>query len=127
MVGSAGRTIRLDIVHGYGSTGTGGILRGRLRGFLERHPSYLEYKPGEEVDGNKGHTVIVPLRVLPSLGEDMVEDIWAFCENPKAQNKITGKFRRHGEAEVLSAIKLLEKHQRLRLTTRGAVKLYQSQ
>ena len=32
--GNAGS--RLDVVHGYGSTGTGGVLRTRLRGFLER-------------------------------------------------------------------------------------------
>ena len=28
--------VRLDVVHGYGSTGTGGVLLTRLRGFLGR-------------------------------------------------------------------------------------------
>ena len=126
MLGSAGRTIRLDVVHGYGSTGTGGILRGWLRGFLERHLSFLEYKPGEEVEANKGHTIIVPLKVLLSLGEELMEEIWAYCETPRAQSKIIGKFHRHGDAEVVSAIRLLEKQYRLRGFTHGVVRTYQA-
>jgi DNA-nicking Smr family endonuclease len=50
---ASGRFPRLDVVHGYGSTGVGGVLRSRFRGFLDRHsPKHLEYVPGESVDGN---------------------------------------------------------------------------
>ena len=52
----------LDVVHGYGSTGEGGVIRGRLRGFLERHNDCLEFRPGENVDGNQGHTIVIPQR-----------------------------------------------------------------
>ncbi|MBI2166598.1 MAG: Smr/MutS family protein [Chloroflexi bacterium] len=123
---AGGNAGRLDVVHGYGSTGTGGVLRTRLRGFLDRHKSYLEFQPGENVDGNRGHTIVVPLKPLPSLGDQLVEEIWAYCERPRAQSKIIGKFRRHGEIEVLRAIKVLEKQQRLRALTHGALRLYQA-
>lgn len=121
--GNAGR---LDVVHGYGSTGTGGVLRSRLRGFLERNRSYLEFKPGEEVDGNLGHTIVVPLKQLPHLGEQLMEEIWAYCERPRIKSKITGKFRRHGTDEVLRAIRVLEKQHRLRTVTHGGHRLYQA-
>ena len=40
---------------------------------------------------------MVPLKPLPSLGEQLVEEIWAYCERPRAQSTIIGKFRRHGQ------------------------------
>ena len=126
VLGSGGRAIRLDIVHGYGSTGVGGVIRGWLRGYLERHPTYLEYKPGEEMDGNKGHTFVMPLKELPSMGQDLTEEIWAYCVNPRAQSKIIGKFRRYGDAEVMRVIKLMEKQGRLRASTHGPARTYQA-
>ena len=123
---AGGNPVRLNVVHGYGFKGTGGVLRARLRGFLGRYKTCLEFQPGENVDGNRGHTIVVPLKPLPSLGDQMVEEIWAYCEVPRAQSKIIGKFRRHGETEVLVAIKGLEKQQRLRALNRGAVRLYQA-
>lgn len=123
---AGGNPGRLDVIHGYGSTGTGGVLRTRLQAFLERHKSCLEFQPGENVDSNRGHTIVMPLKPLPSIGEQLVEDIWAYCEQPRAQSKIIGKFRRHGEPEVLRAVKVLEKRQRLRALAHGALRLYQA-
>ena len=123
---AGGNPARMDVVHGYGSTGTGGVLRSRLRGFLEQHESCLEFRLGENVDGNQGHTIVVPLKPLPSLGEQLAEEIWAYCERPRAQSKIIGKFRRRGATEVLRAIKVLEKQQRLRALTRGKLRLYEA-
>ena len=56
---------RLEIVHGYGSTGEGGVLRSRLRGFLHRHEDCLEFRLGEDLDSNKGHTIVIPIKPLP--------------------------------------------------------------
>ena len=116
----------LDVVHGYGSTGTGGVLRTRLRGFLERYGSCLGFRNGEKVDGNPGHTIVVPLKPLLSLRDQLSQDIWDFCDRPRSQSKIIGKFRRHGETAVLSSIKALEKQKRLRPSNQGAHKLYQA-
>ena len=57
--------VQLSVIHGYGSTGEGGVLRKRLRGFLQRFADYLEFVPGEQLDGNPGHTVVAPLQQLP--------------------------------------------------------------
>ena len=118
--------VGLDVVHGYGSTGTGGVLLTRLRGFLGRYESCLDFQTGEKVDGNPGHTIVVPLKPLPSLRDQLCQDIWVFCDRPRSQSKIIGKFRRHGETAVLSAIKTLEKQKRLRPSNQGAHKLYQA-
>ena len=119
-------SVGLDVVYGYGSTGTGGVLRTRLRRFLGRYESCLDFRTGEKVDGNPGHTIVVPLKPLPSLREQLSQNIWDFCDRPRSQSKIIGKFRRHGETAVLSTIKTLEKQKLLRPSNRGADKLYQA-
>jgi len=119
-------SVGLDVVHGYGSTGTGGVLLTRLRGFLGRYESCLDFQAGEKVDGNPGHTIVVPLKPLPSLRDQLSQDIWDFCDKPRSQSKIIGKFRRHGETAVLTSIKALEKQKRLRPSNQGAHKLYQA-
>ena len=119
-------SVGLDVVHGYGSTGTGGVLLTRLRGFLGRYESCLDFQTGEKVDGNPGHTIVVPLKPLPSLLDQLSQDIWDFCDRPRSRSKIIGKFRRHGQTAVLSTIKTLEKQKRLRPSNQGAHKLYQA-
>jgi len=109
----------LDIVHGYGSTGSGGVLRTRLRAFLQRHEEYLEFMPGEKVDGNSGHTIVVPMQPLPSTDDALAEQVWAYCEQAKSRSKIIGKFRRHGEPAVIQAIRVLEIEKRLRTVNKG--------
>ena len=118
--------VRLDIVHGYGSTGTGGVLLTRLRGFLGRNASCLDFQTGEKVDGNPGHTIVVPLKPLPSLRDQLSQDIWDFCDRPRSQSKIIGKFRRDGETAVLNTIRTLEKQKRLRPSNQDAHKFYQA-
>ena len=117
---------RLDVVHGYGSSGIGGVLVTRLRRFLGRYESCLEFKAGERGDGHPRHTMVVPLKPLPSLRDQLSQDIWDFCDRPRSKSKIIGKFRRHGEMVVLSTIKTLEKQKRLNPSNQGAHKLYQA-
>ena len=116
----------LDIIHGYGSTGTGGILRQRIRGYLQRQGERLQFQPGEEVDGNQGHTVVVPIQPLLETTDLLLEQILEYCDSPRAQSKITGRFRRHGDPQVLQAIRTLEKQRRLRTVQRGRVKEYEA-
>lgn len=100
----------LDVVHGYGSTGQGGVIRTRLRAFLDRYPAYLTYKQ----DSNPGHTIVMPLKALPSLGNQLAEEIWDYCAAPRPVSKIMGKFRRYGDAKVQDAIDDLLSQHRLR-------------
>ena len=114
----------LEVVHGYGSTGVGGALRTRLRGFLARHSSCLQFQPGEDVDGNPGHTLVTAIKRLPDGGGMLAEQVAAYCETPKTVRKITGRFRRHGDPQVQQAIRGLVKQGRLRQADRGRLKQY---
>ena len=116
----------LDVVHGYGSSGTGGVIRTRLRSFLSKYPQCLEYQPGESVDGNRGHTLVKPMRRLPDTGGLLAEQVWEYCETPRTVSKITGKFRRHGDPQVQQAIRILERQGRLQTDSRGRFKEYKA-
>jgi hypothetical protein len=116
----------LDVVHGYGSTGPGGVLRTRLRAFFQRHEDRLEFMPGESIDGNPGHTLVTPMLSLPSTGDALEEQVWAYCELAKGRSKIIGKFRRQGEPAVIQAIKALESQKRLKVVHKGRVKSYEA-
>jgi hypothetical protein len=123
-VAKATESATLDIVHGYGSTGSGGVLRQRFRGFLAKYPQCLEFKPGEDVDGNPGHTLVAPLRILPDTGGLLAEHIWEYCDHPRTFSKIAGRFRRYGDPQVQQAVRTLQKQGRLRLASKGRVKEY---
>lgn len=116
----------LDIVHGYGSTGTGGSLRRRVRSFLAAQSQRLEFKLGEETDGNPGHTLVLPIQPLPEVSDLLAEQVLEYCETVRTQSKITGKFRRHGDPSVIQAIRSLEKQGRLRAVSRGRNKAYEA-
>ena len=102
------------------------FFRSRLRGFLQRHENCLEFRLGEKVDGNQGHTIVIPMKVLPDTRDLLIEQVWEFCATPKTPSKITGKFRRHGDREVLQAIRILEQQRRLEVTQKGSHKLYRA-
>ena len=104
----------IDIVHGYGSTGEGGIIRTRLRKFLERHTDYLEFVPGEDMDGNQGHTLVAPQKPLPKDEDVLLEDIVEYCERPRTQEKIAGEFIRRADApSIRQALGQLQRQGRL--------------
>jgi hypothetical protein len=124
LTGSSSET--LDIVHGYGSSGTGGSMRVRVRSFLSAHSSCLEFMLGEEVDGNPGHTIVLAIKLLPEVADLLAEQVLEYCETARTQSKITGKFRRYGDPSVTQAIRALEKQGRLRTVTRGRNKAYEA-
>ena len=82
--------------------------------------------PGKGVDGNQGHTIVVPSKPLPSTGDALAAQVWAYCERAKGKSKIIGKFRKHGEPRVIEAIRALERQKRLRTVHKGRVKSYEA-
>ena len=88
-IASNAQTVRaINVVHGYGSKGVGGVLRLRLRDYLQRYRSYLAFKPGEQIDGNPGWTLIEAIKPLP-LDDEVLEDfILAFCQQPRTMREI---------------------------------------
>ena len=51
---------RLEIIHGYGSSGSGGVIRDELRRYLKAHEEIFgDFLPGESLR-NPGVTVLYP-------------------------------------------------------------------
>ena len=125
---SGGPPARLNVIHGYGSSGTGGVLRKRLQNFLKEHAlqGRLEFTAGEHTDANPGHTLVVPIQPLLALDELLSEEIWAYCTRPRTLSKISGKFRRHGAPTVITAIDSLVKQRRLRVIGKGNRKTHEA-
>lgn len=123
-----GTPARLNVIHGYGSSGSGGVLRKRLRIFLQEQADHdrLEFTSGEYADSNPGHTLVQPLQQLPATHEMLAEEIWAYCERPRTLSKICGKFRRHGAPSVKAAIESLIRQRRLRMAGKGSRKAYEA-
>ena len=125
---SAGNPIgdQVQVIHGYGSTGEGGVLRKRLRSFCQRLEDHLEITTGEEIDGNQGVTIVTPKKLLPAAEEMLAEDVWDYCVRRRARSKIMRKFRRHGDPLVLRAIRSLEGQRRLKKHRERGRAMYES-
>ena len=55
----------IEVIHGYGSSGTGGVILQELRNYLAANAGRLEsFVPGESV-GNVGVTIVYPKKILP--------------------------------------------------------------
>ena len=118
---------RFEVIHGYGSSGTGGALRLRIRSFLARHADCLSYEPGESYSpANPGKTLVVPVKELPDTLDMLAEEIVEYCANARTISKISGKFRRHGDAKVQAALKTLEKQGALTSFYKGQYRHYQA-
>lgn len=106
-------SLQINVIHGYGSSGEGGVIRHRLRAFLKHFPECVEFTPGEETMDNQGCTVVKPLATLPDFHDMLEEQIADYCERPRMKNAIAGKFRRHGDRQVSNAIQTLTQQGRL--------------
>ena len=122
--GHACRT--LTVIHGYGASGTGGVLRTRFRKFFEKHESRMEFTPGEKVSLNPGYTLVTPKHPLPGADAALSELVWDYCEQPKTLSKIVGQFRRFGNPRVQQAVRSLEGQKRLRKAVKGKSSVYQA-
>ena len=78
------------------------------------------------MDGNQGHTLVVPKTPLPGMDAMLAEQVWDYCQKPKARGKIMGRFRRHGQPKIKQAIRSLEKQDRLRTVKGRRVTTYES-
>ena len=117
----------IRVIHGRGSTGVGGEIKIRLRTYLMEHSDYLNYKKGEDIDGNEGYTMVYPNLPLPTIPDSLVNKVLNFCSKaPKTEEKILGKFRLHREMDVKATIKQLEKSGLLRSFDKGKYKVYET-
>src|SRR5947209_20578164 len=75
----------LRIIHGYGSTEKGGKIRQKIRIFLDRGGDSLNWKTGEEVEGNPGVTIVYPRKILHAREDQLAGDILEFCSIPRSE------------------------------------------
>lgn len=116
----------IEVIHGYGSGGKGGIIKRRFRKYLKEHCDYLEFEPGEGIRGlNQGLTLVIPKKPLPELTDMLETEIIEYCSQaPKTMEKIKGHlFKRYDEKYIKSTVKSLVKKGLLKeeLKRRGAV------
>jgi hypothetical protein len=122
-----GNLIPFDVIHGYGSSGVGGVLLNKIRSFLSTFPDELDFDFGKNpFSFNPGSTRVIPKKPLPEALDLLGEEILDFCDSPKTITKITGKFHRYEETKIQSSIKLLIKQKRLKTFNKGAYKVYQA-
>ncbi len=116
----------LEVVHGYGSGGRGGAIRSRLRAYLHRQDSRLVFRPGEQVDGNPGYTLVYPKAPLPATRDILAEEILTYCTTSRTEERIAGHFRRYSEPAVIAALKSLETQGRLVIEVKGKYKCFRT-
>ena len=122
----------LKVIHGYGSTGSGGVLRTRFRRFFEgnqasmTHQERLEFTPGEMIGVNPGFTLVTPKYALPGADAALCELVLDYCEQPKTMGKIVGQFRRYGNPRVQQAVRSLEGRKSLRKMAQAKNSVYQA-
>ncbi|WP_319371478.1 Smr/MutS family protein [uncultured Ilyobacter sp.] len=97
----------IEVIHGYGSQGEGGVIKKRLRQFLLENKKYLKFS----FDVNPGVTFVTPIRAIPQITIEISKDILEFCkESPKSMDKIVGNlFKKYTHKEIFSAVKALVK------------------
>ena len=116
-----------EVIHGYGSSGVGGVLLSRIRGFLSDYSEMLDFDYGNNfLNNNPGVTRIFPKKPLPEAIDLLGEEILDYCTVPKTISKITGKFHRYEESKILASIKHLEKQKRLKSFHKASFKVYQT-
>jgi hypothetical protein len=113
------------VIHGYGSSGTGGKINIKLRKFLAANESKLSFEPGEKLfPANPGITLVKPRKPLPSFIYALASEILEFCSLPRTKSKISGKFRRDGEQRIKASLTTLERNGLVKTSIKGKHKIF---
>src|ERR1017187_4234206 len=115
----------LRIIHGYGSSGKGGVIRARLRAFLDEHLDKLRYETGDAY-GDPGWTLVYPKVRLPDQRERMATAILSFCSEGKTEEKILREFTKLGKVQVKQVVRSLAQQGKLKIMKSRAKVLYQA-
>lgn len=113
------------IVHGYGSSGEGGVIRTKLRAFLDQYPDKVRYEPGDN-HGNPGSTWVYPKLALPDRRERLALEILEYCSLSRVEEKILREFASEGGVQVKAILRSLVKHGGLKTVPKGAKIQYQA-
>lgn len=99
------------MIHGYGSSGEGGVIRRKLRTFLSANADRFKRVIEGESLGNPGVTCVEAKGRLPAAqagATPLASAILAFCQTPKSENKILIKLiGRFGDPAIRSEVREL--------------------
>lgn len=114
----------ITVIHGYGSSGRGGVIKKELREFLDTHRGYLTYT----VDTNPGATLITPLKAINEMQDVISGEVLEYCRNsPKTMEKIKGNFfKKYKNNEINACVKRLVKQGYLNATLKKNGEVYQT-
>jgi len=114
----------ITVIHGYGSSGRGGVIKKELREFLEGHRGYLTYT----IDTNPGATLVTPLKAINEMQDLISKEVLEFCRtSPKTMDKIKGNFfKKYKNTEINSCVKRLVKQGYLTTTLKKNGEVYQT-
>jgi len=107
------------VVHGWGSSGGGGKIRLKLRQLLADLTPNLDWKPGEDIEGNLGVTIVYPSKVIDVLENQLAAAILEFCSTPRTESKISGQFRKYEPRKIKEAIRLLVRRGQMKQIVKG--------
>jgi hypothetical protein len=125
MMVAQGNAGGLKVIHGYGASGQGGLIRGEVRKLLKRNPHAATVVLGEDADNNPGYTLVYPKRRLPAGSERLWDSITEYCSEPRRDSDIVGRFiRRHGEPEIRKALAELENRGKIRSFASSGRRMY---
>jgi hypothetical protein len=99
---------RIEVIHGYGSSGEGGVIRRKLRSYLATHSDRFKSVAEGDILGNPGVTYVEAKGRLPegSAGSALERAILELCATPKSENKILVKLiSRYGDPAIRAAIR----------------------
>src|SRR5437870_13768889 len=117
----------LRVIHGYGSA-TEGLdgerQRRNIRTYLEGAADSLDWKPGEDLDGNPAVTIVFPRKILATFQNQLAADNLAFCSIPRTESKIAGEFRKNSALEIKEAIRTLVRQGQLKIAAKGDRETY---
>lgn len=119
----------LKVVHGYGSTGVGGVIRKCVTNLLEAHHESLEYAFGEDIDGNPGYTIVYPGERLLSPIEKLYSLILEYCTRLKTREKVVWKFtqyQQYRESDVVQALNYLMRQGKLEIVRKERYKKFKT-
>ena len=114
----------IRVVHGWGSSGQGGKIRLKLRELLAEAAPNLEWKPGEDVEGNLGVTIVYPRRVIQPRESQLAAAILEFCSTPRTESKIAGEFREYQSRDIKETIRSLLRRGQMKQVVKGAHTAY---
>jgi hypothetical protein len=113
---------KIEVIHGYGSGGKGGVIKKRLRTFLTENKNSLNFV----IDANPGVTFVTPMKSIPDMKNAISRDLLEFCkDSPKSMDKIKGNFfKKYTNKEIVSTVNSLSKKGELETLLKKNHKVY---